>query len=557
MDNLVKIKIDELVFKSLEGIISKEEYSELESLLKSNSQALEYYASCIDFNLGMRKLGTCTAIPLQMEMILQELAEYEKTAPEIEIPKGNLSKELIPKIVYPSHENRKLSKFRLFSLAMSTAAVLFFILFLRFAPKKPYIMEVATLIDQMNVQWADSNVNFKTGDRLWTNQEPISLKKGIVKIQYDDGVDVLIEGPANFAVERSGVYLEYGRLFSHVSESGLGFLVETPTTRFVDQGTEFGIRADVDGSAELHVIKGKVQLFANMKDGSKIGQLVTANKAVKYDADRGDVKDIKIQKEAFIRAIDSSRGCVWRGQDHLSLPDIVAGGDGLGTGDYRNKIDYYNGKTIREDKSPFRQRNDPNYIVVNNPYIDGVFIPDGGEAGQVVVSSEGDVYHSCPDTCGRGSRIIVNHVKRVAKPEDNGSSEYIITLDGKTYGTIESPSLFMHANNAMTFNLDNIRKKHSNFTIRSFSVLCGLSDSILLTDISEPSNVSAEFIVLVDGQERYRGLAYPVDTAVTVNVKIEQDDRFLTLMVISGQRGYGHNWCIWARPFLDIELAEY
>lgn len=51
----------------------------------------------------------------------------------------------------------------------------------------------------------------------------------------------------------------------------------------------------------------------------------------------------------------------------------------------------------------------------------------------------------------------------------------------------------------MTFNLDNIRRKRLNLTIRFFSALCGLSDSILLTDISEPSKVSAEFIVLVDG----------------------------------------------------------
>ena len=60
-----------------------------------------------------------------------------------------------------------------------------------------------------------------------------------VKIQYDNGVDILIEGAAAFELERSGIYLEYGRLFSRVTKLGTGFRVDTPISQFADMETEF------------------------------------------------------------------------------------------------------------------------------------------------------------------------------------------------------------------------------------------------------------------------------------------------------------------------------
>lgn len=563
MDTFDKNELSRLITESLDGVITSERLNRLDQLLSQQPEAVEYYIHHLrlySFLSDREGIIFENSKADKLEVLSKEmwknLADYEKNAPSIEIEEKEPQPELVQKVVYEKKLHR-ISKFTIFSGVISTAALIFMVLFVKFVPQQ-YSVEVATLVDQLGVKWSDSTFNIDNEDRLWTNQAPIGLDKGVIEIQYDDGVNVIIEGPAKFTVKQSEIYLDYGRLFSRVSESGLGFMVVTPTIRFIDQGTEFGVQADVNGSAELHVIKGKVQLFADLNDGSKTSQLVTENQAACYVADRRIVQSIAVKKETFARTIDSTRNSVWRGQQHLSLPDMVAGGDGFGTGDYRKKIDYFNGKIIQEDKFLYTTRNDRKYVVVDkNPYIDGVFIPDGGETGQVIVSSQGDIYHSCPDTGGAGSRIIINHVKRATEPGDEAGVEYIVNLDGQTYGTIENPSLFMHANNAMTFNLDNIRRKHPNLTIRSFSALFGLSDAILLTKSKEPQKISAEFIVLVDGQERFRRLAYPVDTAATVHVEIEQDARFLTLMVTNGDRGFSHNWCIWARPFLDIESAAF
>jgi hypothetical protein len=139
------------------------------------------------------------------------------------------------------------------------------------------------------------------------------LEKGVIKIQYDDGVEVVIEGPATFEVERSGIYFTYGHLYSRVSETGLGFRVKTPTSLFIDQGTEFGVQADSQGSTELHVIQGKVQLFAGFEKQDKLSQIVTANTAVLYNANVHEIRSVPFEKHRFVSEIDSRMKAILRG----------------------------------------------------------------------------------------------------------------------------------------------------------------------------------------------------------------------------------------------------
>jgi hypothetical protein len=47
---------------------------------------------------------------------------------------------------------------------------------------------------------------------------------------------------------------------AHVPESARGFSVLTPHATLIDHGTEFGIRTDAGGNANVHVMKGEVEL---------------------------------------------------------------------------------------------------------------------------------------------------------------------------------------------------------------------------------------------------------------------------------------------------------
>jgi hypothetical protein len=244
---------------------------------------------------------------------MSQLAECEKTAPTVEFLKEEIAEEAGPVVVRPAREKKPVSKFQIFTLIASAAAVILFALFIGFVPEPLPSVEVATLTDQMNVEWGDPAVDLETGCRLLTNDFPLNLKKGFVSIAYDQGVEVVVEGPALFEIERSGIFLEYGRLYSQVSETGLGFTVNTSTSQFVDMGTEFGVKADIDGSSELQVTKGKVQLFAGAKGESRVAQMVTENQAVRYNARRDLVREIPIRSDAFIRKISSAFNQIWTG----------------------------------------------------------------------------------------------------------------------------------------------------------------------------------------------------------------------------------------------------
>ncbi|MEN8128220.1 MAG: FecR domain-containing protein, partial [Planctomycetota bacterium] len=413
------IKVDDMLYLLAEGVLGDEGVGYINGWLASGPEAVKYYCQFINDYVAIKHevnsiiemdnslFGVSDEFDLEL---WSALADAEKIAPAVEIPKEQPQRELIQKVVYPPREKRKISKFNLFTLITSAAAILFVVLFLKFAPAKQYSVEVATLADQMNVQWGQSHPALASGSRLWTNESPYVLEKGIVKILYDEGVEVLIESPAKFEIERSGVYLEYGRLFSRVSESGLGFSVETQNSRFVDLGTEFGVKAEIDGSSELHVIKGKVQLFAGSKNNDKISQVLQEDVAVRFDAKSGQLKSVPIQKVAFVRDVSSQDGSVWRGQMEIDLADIVGGGNGFGTGRWGVSVNPDTGKM--QDGFVCRNgvpvRGSGNYVAMETPEgVDGVFVPDGGQ-GTVVVSSAGHVFQECPDTSGKFCWDIYN-----------------------------------------------------------------------------------------------------------------------------------------------------
>jgi hypothetical protein len=317
MDTLDKNELSRLIIASLDGVITSEQLSRLDQLLSQNHDAVKYYGCYLRIYstfvecAGMIFDNDSVVKDIRSDEIWKELVEYEKTAPAIQLSEPEPQRDLIQKISYPSREKHKMSRFNKFVLAACAAIILFFV-YLYFAPQQ-YTIEVATLIDQIDVKWSNSAISFQNGDRLLTNQQPISLEKGVIKIQYDDGVEVVIEGPATFEVERSGIYFTYGQLYSRVSETGWGFRVKTPASLFIDHGTEFGVQADINGSTQLHVIQGKVQLFAGAERQDKLSQLVTTDTAVSYNVNAHEINSIPFEKHHFVSQIDSKTKSVLRG----------------------------------------------------------------------------------------------------------------------------------------------------------------------------------------------------------------------------------------------------
>jgi hypothetical protein len=93
--------------------------------------------------------------------------------------------------------------------------------------------------------------------------EPLKIESGTMELELKAGTKLVVEGPADWSVDgKNSVSLRAGKLFARVPQQAIGFTVETPTAKLVDLGTEFGVSVDKVGQTDVHVSKGKVQLYA-------------------------------------------------------------------------------------------------------------------------------------------------------------------------------------------------------------------------------------------------------------------------------------------------------
>ena len=86
-----------------------------------------------------------------------------------------------------------------------------------------------------------------------------SLVDGLVQLELFSGVNVVIEGAAEFEIlSPMEMRLVSGKMRASVPEPAHGFIVHTPDGEIVDLGTEFALDASASGS-EVHVIDGEIE----------------------------------------------------------------------------------------------------------------------------------------------------------------------------------------------------------------------------------------------------------------------------------------------------------
>lgn len=551
MDKVAELRIHELVNQSLEGTIEQAGMQELNRLVASDLQCAGYYVSCIKLHFAFSKAG-----PLLRERghayspdstLLQELAEYEMTAPGIEIPKNGIEDACEPSAGIEQARAAKISKTPLMTVLVSCAALLMVLIYIYL---KPVAIEVATLTDAVDAQWYHADKIMSPGTRLLTGQPPVILTRGVVKFLYDNDVEVLIEAPAEYQIQSScEIRLNYGRLFARVSDAGKGFSVRTSNTTIVDLGTEFGVYADSRDKTELHVFKGKTTATARVNNSvQNIG--VIGGQAREIDA-AGQTRDIHLKKDSFVRAIDSKTNLVWRGQN-LNLADMVGGRNGLEAGRSTVRIDPSTGFMQAMSQIDYSLPN-TYHLVSQNVFVDGIFVPDG--ESEQVVSSRGDIFAECPTTSG------VSHTDLIANPQveifKTGMRRGTIQFDGQVYGDPGRPCIVMHANIGVTFDLDAIRGYYPDHTITRFISRAGIAD------LQEPYPCNAGFWVLVDGRIRYCVKHFRQKGVLQdIAVDIGDSDRFLTLVTTDGgdvdipeayKRSITCDWCVFTEPVLVME----
>ncbi|MEX2091042.1 MAG: LamG-like jellyroll fold domain-containing protein [Pirellulales bacterium] len=164
----------------------------------------------------------------------------------------------------------------------------------------------ATLTQIVDGVWAAGAPVLHHGQLLHVGDQ-VALASGMVKVTYDCGAEVVLEGPCDYWLHnRMEGYLASGRITANVPRRAFSFAILSPQVDLVDLGTSFGVEVGANGRTELHVFEGEVLCSEPSKQ--QAGQRnevihVTANKAMEFRAEAGQPSDIAMNQEQFARLI--------------------------------------------------------------------------------------------------------------------------------------------------------------------------------------------------------------------------------------------------------------
>lgn len=207
----------------------------------------------------------------------------------------------------------------------------------------------------------------------------------------------------------------------------------------------------------------------------------------------------------------------------LNLADIVGGGNGLGTGRYRQGIDARTAKVQTRDFGRLGNVVTNRFSKSGFDFVDGVFIPDGANGkAEIPVSSTGIMITGLPKTSGDAWDMIRNGPVASQHSPELGGIDF--TKDGQSL-------LGLHANAGITFDLAAMRKA-SQFDEMRFTAMLGY--------FGAAGGSYADAWVFVDGQKvaEFRHLKRE-DGLQNLDVRLPKSSRFLTLVSTDGGNGYG------------------
>ena len=132
---------------------------------------------------------------------------------------------------------------------------------------------IAEIVRKIDCVLSDESWAVATQSKLHAGQV-IRVERGFIEIRLRNGIVIVLDGPGEFTLTdlRNGV-LEYGGLAVRVPKGAEGYVVDTPTARLTDLGTEFAVRVSSRGATRLRVLEGKVAVNERRTDDESLDEV--------------------------------------------------------------------------------------------------------------------------------------------------------------------------------------------------------------------------------------------------------------------------------------------
>jgi len=118
---------------------------------------------------------------------------------------------------------------------------------------------IATLIDFYDVQFKNTT---KSLEDIHFDQGKYEIERGQLHLRFDDSVELLFSGPGSFEILNPKlVSVTQGNVRTIVlNDKGKEFTILSPTSRYIDWGTEFSLNISPNGEDLVNVHEGAIEV---------------------------------------------------------------------------------------------------------------------------------------------------------------------------------------------------------------------------------------------------------------------------------------------------------
>lgn len=561
--------LEDLVNRLCDGLLTDDEKLRLDEMLHNSPWAIEYYLSQVQLHA---RLLWCSGYPHLDEMAHldcnNKIGGLLLSSIVADSDSNNVKTERDTEVRFAEKPQKLLAV--LASVSGWSVAACLLIIALSFGGGRSLLTRLmpsdrrlepsvrlqeaiqTTLTREADVQWSGAIPSPKLGSHPGT--QLMQVLSGRIQMTFDNGVEVLVEGPAEFSHDGFGAMtLNFGTLTAVVPNRVARFSVYTSSAIVECSGkSEFGLIVEESGLSDVHVLQGLVSTGllsdADESGSEDYSQSIQSGHAVRIERDARMIFPIDFDAERFSRI---SIQC-------LDVVDLLSGGNGYGEHLVLG-IDASSGEQISPHDLPLGTfHSDGAYHHIEwNTYADGLFVPtSSGEP--VRLDSSGHTYSLFPAVSGESwvGGIMLHRsgfeqpVSLGPRPDGGtGVCNWLQSRSSSDLAGLTGAFLGLHANCGLTLDLKEIGRTVTDGHLGYFH------SELLHARPRHPENrhpVARPPVlwVFVDGKLHASYRPSAPFRPVNIDVPLQFGQRFLTLVVTDGDRTIDEDWMVLANPIL-------
>lgn len=205
---------------------------------------------------------------LELEDRLRESSQLRKLLVEYRSIETALPSALPSGLIQPSElrEGEKdgiIRRLRIELVALAAAVVMLVagVIFLwpvSSGQKQVNSPRIAVVTDSVGAYRAEG-VAIQPGESIEAGH--LVLQRGVIRLDFVNGASLAVEGPTTIeVVNKMRVVLQRGIVTATIPDAAIGFVVDTGTAHVVDLGTAFGVSVGNDGTTDVCVFEGEVEV---------------------------------------------------------------------------------------------------------------------------------------------------------------------------------------------------------------------------------------------------------------------------------------------------------